>query len=168
VTAGETVTLWAYLYTPSGNKLGGPNSKAGVKIEWILGTVPPQVDIGDPNNTIFAGAATNTWLPLSIDYTMPTGSSAGPRLTCLIEKATAASGKVYFDSCEAVVLNRVNGSDYDGDDDEDLLDAAQFQLRFTGSTGPLPWNGLVFDYNDDGLINSADFAYFAPRMTGPQ
>ena len=60
-----------------------------------------------------------------------------------------------------------NGSDYDNDDDEDLIDAAQFQLHFTGAIGPLPWNGTVFDYNDDGLINSADFAHFAPRMTGP-
>ncbi len=174
VTAGETVTFWAYLYTPAGDKLGGPNSKAGVKIEWILGTVPPPVDIGDPNNTIFAGAATNTWLPLRIGYTMPAGSNAVPRYTCLIERGTAATGKVYFDSCEAVVLHHLdgsdyfNGSDYDNDDDEDLIDAAQFQLHFTGAAGPLPWNGTVFDYNDDGLINSADFAHFAPRMTGPQ
>jgi hypothetical protein len=173
VTAGETVTFWAYLYTRSDNKLGGINSKAGVKIEWILGTVPPPVDIGGSSNTVLAGAATNTWLPVSIDYTMPTGSNAMTRFTCLIDKSAATSGHAYFDSCEAVVLNHLdgsdyfNGSDYDNDDDEDLIDAAQFQLHFTGAIGPLPWNGTVFDYNDDGLINSADFAHFAPRMTGP-
>jgi len=167
VVENQTVTFRAYLYTPSSDRLGG-TGKAGVKIEWRFGNVPPWVDIGGPNNTIFAGAPTNQWLPLYIDYTMPPGSSAMTRFVCIVAKGTALTGKVYFDACEAVVLNRFDGSDYDGDDDEDLHDAAQFQLRYTGSGGPLPWNGMVFDSDDDGDIDLGDFTFFAPRMTGVQ
>jgi len=63
----------------------------------------------------------------------------------IIEKGTALSGRVYFDAGEAVVLNKFDGADADADDDEDLHDFAQMQIAYTGSGGPMKWNGIVFD-----------------------
>ena len=168
VTAGESLALQAYLYTPSTDRLTGPGT-AGVKVEWVLGTVPPLVDIGGPNNTIDAGAPMDQWLPLYIDHFMPPGSNAIPRFVNIIEKGNALTGKLYFDACETVVLNRFDGCDSDGDDDEDLLDFAQFQRCYSGAGGsPLKWNCIVFDWDDNQDIDWTDFGYFAPRMTGPQ
>jgi len=166
VTPGETLDVSAYLYTPSTAKLTGPGL-AGVKVEWVLGTVPPPVDIGPASNTINASAPKNTWIRLYIDYTMPAGTNATTRFVDIIEKGTALSGRVYFDACEAVVLNRFDGADADGDDDEDLHDFAQMQIAYTGSGGPMKWNGMVFDSTGDNDVDFADFQYFAPHMTGP-
>ena len=164
--AGMSVSVHAYLYTPGFDRLTGATAKAGVKVEWVLGSIPPPVDIGGANNTIDSTAPTNTWLPLSIDYTMPTGTNAVGQFTNLIEKGTATTGRAYFDACEAVVLNRFNGCDANADNAEDLIDYYGFHLVFGSS--PLKWGSLVFDSDDNGQINMTDFNYFAPRMTGPQ
>jgi len=99
---------------------------------------------------------------------MPADSSALGRFTCIIEKGTALSGTVYIDSCEAVVLNRYDGADVDGDDDEDMIDFAGFQRAYTGSgAGTLPFNGLTFDHDADQDVDLDDWAFFWPRITGP-
>jgi hypothetical protein len=170
VTPDESLLFHVYLYTSSSDPLTG-TGQAGIKVEWAIGGVPADIDIGDPNsssNTIGPNAPTDTWVPMTIDYTLPPGSNAIARFTNLIEKSSAISGRAYFDACEAVVLNRFDGCDADGDNDEDLRDFAQFQLAFTGPGGPLSWNGIVFDTDDDQDVDMADFNYFAPRMTGPQ
>ena len=64
------------------------------------------------------------------------------------------------------MLNKFNGSDADGDNAEDLLDFAQFQRAYNGS-GPLLWNGIVFDLNNDQHVHMTDYNLFAPWMTGP-
>lgn len=169
VAPGESLSIHAYVYTPGFDRLTGPG-KAGVKVEWAVGGIPEDVDIGVPgsSNTIGAGAAQDTWLPLTIDYTMPAGSSAIGRFTNIIEKGTAMTGSVYIDSCEAVVLNRFDGSDVDGDDDEDVHDFTWFQRCYTGAgAGALPWNGIVFDSDDDDDVDWTDWGFFEPRMNGP-
>ncbi len=166
VTPGETLFIRAYLYTPSSNPLTGTGA-AGVKVEWRYGNVPENIDIGGATNTIYASSPKNTWIPLYIDYTMPSGSNAIGRFVNIIEKGLATSGRVYFDACEAVILNKFNGADADADDDEDLLDFAQFQRAYSGSGGPQRWNGIVFDSDGDNDVDMVDFNYFAPRMTGP-
>jgi hypothetical protein len=167
VTPEESLYISAYLYTPDYEQLTG-TGRAGVKVEWAVGGVPEDVDIGGPNNTIDPGAPRDTWIPLTIDYTMPAGSSALTRFTNLIERGTAMTGTVYMDSCEAVVLNRFDGSDVDGDDDEDNHDIAWFQRCYTGAgAGGLPFNGIVFDSDDDEDIDWTDWGFFAPRITGP-
>ena len=57
------------------------------------------------------------------------------------------------------------GCDVDADNDESLVDFYWFQSVFGYS--PLKWNSIVFDSDDNGQINLADFNFFAPRMTGP-
>ena len=167
VTPGETLDLGAYLYTPSTDQLTG-TGYAGVKVEWSYGGVPADVDIGGPNNTIAAGAATNTWIPIYIDYTMPVGSSAVGRFVNIIERGTALSGTVYFDSCEAVLLNVYDGADVDADEDEDMIDFGWLQRTYTGAgAGSLPFNGIVFDSDGDDDIDITDWNYFRPRITGP-
>lgn len=168
VAPGEDLYLSANVYTPSYEPLTG-TGKAGVKVEWAVGGVPDDINIGGPDNTIDAGAPQDVWIPLFIDYTMPAGTSALARFTNLIEKGTALTGTAYIDACEAVVLNRFDGSDTDGDDDEDLHDFAWLQRCYTGAgAGALPFNGIVFDHDDDLDIDMDDFEYFTPRMTGPQ
>jgi len=168
---GEVLTATVMVRTPSFNPLDGGTTRAGIKIEWVAGSVPPPVDIGVPNgssNTIGPGAALNTWIPVSIDYTMPPGSNAIARYVCIIEKGTSATGNTYFDTCEAIVTNVFDGSDCDGDADEDLLDFYCLQQTFTGSgNGPPPWPGTVFDADGDNDVDFADFNFFAPRMLGP-
>ncbi len=167
VTPGETLNLSAWLLTPSFEPLTGPG-RAGLKVEWAIGGVPDDIDIGGATNTLDASAPTDTWLPIYIDYTMPAGSSALGRYTCIIEKGTALSGTVYIDSCEAVVLNRYDGADVDGDNDEDMIDFAWFQRTYTGAgAGALPFNGLTFDHDADQDVDLDDWGFFWPRITGP-
>lgn len=167
VIPGETLDIGAYLLTPSFEPLTG-TGKAGIKVEWAVGGIPPDVDIGGPNNTIDASAPTDTWIPLFIDYTMPAGASALGRYVNIIERGSALSGTVYLDSCEAVVLNGFDGSDVDGDDDADLVDFTWLQRTFTGpGAGGLPFNGITFDHDDDEDVDTEDYEYFEPRMTGP-
>lgn len=167
VTPEESLLISAYLYTPDYEQLTG-TGRAGIKIEWAVGGVPEDVDIGGADNTIDPGAPQDTWIPLTIDYTMPSGSSALTQFTNLIERGTAMTGTVYMDSCEAVVLNRFDGSDVDGDDDQDNHDIAWFQRCYTGAgAGGLPFNGIVFDSDDDEDIDWTDWEFFGPRITGP-
>lgn len=167
VVEGETVTARADFYTPSSDRLIGP-ALAGVKIEWAFGGVPADVDIelGAPN-TIDASAPEDEWVPVEIDYTMEEGTSAIARFTNIISVGNALSGKVYFDSCEAVVVNRFDGSDVDGDDDEDLRDFAELQRCFSGAGGGLEWNCIAVDSDDDEDVDLVDYDFFEPRLTGP-
>jgi hypothetical protein len=144
-------------------------ARAGVKIEWVAGTVPPPVDIGSGanGNTIDSSSPTDVWIPLEIDFTMPSGNAAVPRVVC-ISVAGAGSGEVYFDNVEAVITNRYDGADADGDDDEDLFDFAELQRCFNGDgAGELDWNCSVFDEDEDIDIDLVDFNYFQARLTGP-
>lgn len=169
VQPGEQLTISAYFYSDSDNPFNDPQSRAGVKVEWRAGNVPPQVDIGgQPFNTIYAGAPTDTWLPLYIDYTMPPGSAATARYTVIVARGEAESAQVYFDAAEAVVLNLFDGADVDGDVDQDLLDFYHMQRCFSGTGVPaLEWNSITFDADDDDEVDWADFQYLAPRFTGP-
>ncbi|MBU0617351.1 MAG: hypothetical protein KKI02_06525, partial [Planctomycetes bacterium] len=167
VTPEESLYISVYLYTPDYEQLTG-TGRAGVKVEWAVGGVPEDVDIGGADNTINPGAPQDVWIPLTIDYTMPSGSSALTRFTNLIERGTAMTGTVYMDSCEAVVLNRFDGSDVDGDDDQDNHDIAWFQRCYTDAdAGELPFNGIVFDADDDEDVDWTDWNFFGPRITGP-
>ncbi len=144
-------------------------AKAGVKIEWVAGSVPGVIDIGSSANghTIDSGSPTDTWIPLEIDFTMPSGNAALTRAVCLVSAGTG-TGEVFFDNLEAVITNRFDGADADGDDDEDLFDFGEFQRCFTGSgAGDLDWNCTVFDDDEDLDIDLVDFSYFHPRITGP-
>lgn len=164
VTPGETVTAHVYAYTRGSDPLLA--GSAGIKVEWRFGGVPDNIDIGPASRTVTASSAHDTWLPLYIDYTMPAGSNAIVQYTCLYGTYSQPTGRVYFDACEGVVLNKFNGSDADGDNDEDLLDFAQLQRAFNGSGGML-WNGIVFDSDNNQHVDMADYNYFAARMTGP-
>ncbi|GMU83370.1 MAG: hypothetical protein AMXMBFR47_32400 [Planctomycetota bacterium] len=170
-TPGELMTATVNIRTPSFNPITGGTTRAGIKIEWVAGSVPPPVDIGVPNgspNTIGPGAPTNTWIPLTIDFTMPPGANAIARYVCIIEKGTSTTGHIYFDSCESVVVNGFPGADVDGDADEDLIDAWRLQQTFTGpGAGPPSWPGTVFDWDDDGDVDFVDFGDFAVNMSGP-
>ncbi len=168
VTPGETLTISTLVYTPSFEKLTGQFANAGVKVEWAFGGVPTDVDIvlGQPN-TVDASMPQDTWVPITIDYTMPAGSSAQGRFVCILGKGTAMDGKLYFDAIETVVRNRYDGSDVDNDDDEDLLDFAELQRCFSGPGGGLDWNCSVFDNDEDSDIDLLDWDFFRPRMTGP-
>lgn len=170
VTAGEALNVSARFLTPSGaNQLAG-TGVAGVKIEWVNGSIPAAVDIGVANsspNTIGAGAATDTWIPMTIDYTMPAGTNAGLRFVELIEAGAGTAG-CYIDSAEAVVQNRYNGSDMDNNNKEDMRDFAGLQRAFAGTgVTPSAWPWLVFDSDADNDVDLTDSAYFYPRMTGP-
>jgi len=168
VTAGDTSMISCLLLPPPGHPITG-GVRAGGKVEWVMGAVPPPVDINTPgqNNTIHADAPQDTWLPLTIDYTMPAGSNAITRFVALMQKGSALTGRTYVDSCEAVVTNRFDGIDGNGDDAEDLADFAWMQTVYAGNAVATAWGSLTFDYNDDTLVNMTDFTYFAPRMTGP-
>jgi len=166
VTPGESLDIEVNILTPSFAQLTGGGT-AGVKVEWAVGGVPGNIDIGGATNTIDAGAPTDTWIPIYIDYTMPEGTSALVRFVNIISKGNALTGTVYFDSCEAVVLNAFDGSDIDGDDDEDTGDYAWLQRTFTGAGGGLVFNGMTFDADDDEDVDVADWNYFVPRFTGP-
>jgi hypothetical protein len=144
-------------------------ASAGVKIEWIAGSIPGVIDIGSSadGHTIDSSSLTDTWIPLEIDFTMPSGNAALVRAVCLVS-AGAGSGEVFFDNLEAVITNRFDGADADGDDDEDLFDFAEFQRCFNGDgAGDLDWNCTVFDDDEDIDIDLVDFSYFHPRITGP-
>jgi hypothetical protein len=175
VVPGDALSVRAYLYTPS----AGPEprllkeAKAGIKVEWAIGSVPTWVDICRPpstcSNSVPANSMTpDTWTPLTIDYTMAPGKNANAKFVNLIERGGAASGKVYFDACEGVMLNWFDGADADADDDEDLRDFAEFQRCFTGAvSGQMRWGCIVFDSNNDGDVDLADYVFFKDRLTGP-
>jgi hypothetical protein len=167
VTAGQTITLSARMYVDSADPL--VNASAGIKIEWRGGNRPGDIDIGDPTyNPVVVTSATptNTWVPIKIDYTMPAGTEAIAQFTNLMAFASGV-GEAFFDNCEFVVMNRFDGADSDGDDDQDLTDYAAFQRCYSGNGGGLGWPCTVFDHDEDGDVDLTDYAYFGPRMTGP-
>ncbi|MCP4594659.1 MAG: hypothetical protein GY842_28335 [bacterium] len=169
VTTGDTLTVSAYMRHTSANPLAG-TGRAGVKVEWVGGSLPPDIDItaGPSDNTITATSPKDTWIDLFIDFTMPADTQAIPRFVNLVAAGTTGTGVAYFDVCEAVVLNGFDGADADGDDDEDLADFAEFQRCYSGDgVTPLRWNCTVFDSDDDEDVDLTDYAYFQPRLTGP-
>lgn len=164
----EKLYVRAYLRQRADNKLLG-TARAGVKIEWIAGNIPGWVDIteGPSNNTIDATSPKDTWIPLEIDYTMQPGFAAKPKFV-LLTAAGAGSGYAYYDNCEAVYMSRFDGSDSDGDDDQDLFDFAGLQRCFNGDgAGELGFNCTVFDVDEDLDVDLIDFAAFEPQLTGP-
>ncbi len=168
VTPGEILNASVQMYMLSANKLVG-TAKAGIKVEWVGGTTPGQVDITEDasDNTITAASATDTWIPLEIDFTMPEGTQAHPRFVA-IGAAGNGTGEVYFDALELTVTNVFDGADANGDGTEDLLDFAVFQRCFNGDgAGDLGWNCTVFDVDEDLDVDLTDFTYFQPRLTGP-
>ncbi|MFH0982702.1 MAG: hypothetical protein V2A79_14350 [Planctomycetota bacterium] len=175
VVPGDALSVRAYLYIPSAwPEPGlGREAKAGIKVEWAIGSVPTWVDICRPpstcSNSVPAMSMTqDTWTPLTIDYTMAPGKNASAKFVNLIERGGAASGKVYFDACEGVMLNWFDGADADADDDEDLRDFAEFQRCFTGAvSGQMRWGCIVFDSDDDDDVDLADYVFFKDHMTGP-
>jgi len=171
VAPGETLNISVQARNPSAEPMLGGATKAGIKIEWFFGGIPDDVDIGVPNgspNTIGAGAATNTWIPLTIDYVMPPGTSARALFVNIIEKGNALTGRCYIDSCEAIVTNRFNGSDADGDFDQDLADFAAFQRCYSGSGGGIGVACSIFDDTTDGDVDFADWNVFRANWLGPQ
>ncbi|MCB9849993.1 MAG: hypothetical protein H6817_04740 [Phycisphaerales bacterium] len=166
VNEGDVLNAHVYMQMTSGSPLVG-TSKAGIKIEWIGGTVPGQVDItgSASDNTITSASPVNTWIPLKIEFEMPVNTEAHPRMVAIGASGTMGSGEVFFDNFEMVVLNRFDGADVDADDDEDLADYAAFQRCFPG--GSLGWNCTVFDQDDSLDIDLADFDFFVTKLTGP-
>jgi hypothetical protein len=171
VVPGETLTISANLWSKSSdpfNDEAGP--QAGVKVEWLLGTVPPIVDIGPvgSSNTIFATSPRDTWIPVSIDYTMPVGTSAIARFVNIIEKGNALTGRVYFDSCSAIVVNwaplclgdlNCDGTINFGDINPFVQFLSNFNAWQTAHDGCDPLNG---DINCDGTFGQASFGDINP------
>lgn len=178
VTAGQTFDLSAKFRSRSTGTppLGGPYTSAaafaGPKVEWVVGSVPtPNIDIAPNANPISATTniinsddPTDTWIPLTIDYTMPPSKAALLRAT-VINGFGTGMGKGYYDNFEMVLTNVFDGSDADADGDEDMADIAQLQNVF--STTELKFGGLVFDHVEDDDVDFDDVAFTLPRMTGP-
>lgn len=176
VTPGETLNLSGYFRQRSTLPFNTPGQTdpnefayAGIKIEWVAGSVPTWVDIvvGQPNTLTAANAPPGQWTPVTVDYTMAPGTAALARVTCINGNYSSTGVVTYFDNYEAVVLNRFDGADFDADNDQDLADVAELQWRFTGNNPGLPWGGIVFDQNDDQKLDSADWSYFGQYITGP-
>lgn len=181
VTAGQTLTISAYARQRSTSPYGVvpadmtlPTPQAGVKVEWSSGTTPrPDIDIA-PNdnpisgttNIIQAGSPVDTWVPLTIDYTLPPQTGANLRCT-VINGFGTADCDVYFDAFEAILKNQFNGADANNDGAEDMIDIARLQRVFAGNGGGLRFGGLVFDNDDDNDVDALDAAYVEDRMTGP-
>lgn len=179
VTPGQTITFranfrWNSLSNPPPS--ADPDILAGVKIEWIAGNVPsPQIDVvpnGNPisgtTNIVNSGTPRGQWVPVSIDYTMPVDSAAALRATIINAFGAGASNcNIYFDSFEMVFTNRFDGSDSDGDDDEDMVDIFRLQHTFTGAGGGMVFGGLVFDHDDDNDVDAPNADFTLDRMTGP-
>ncbi|MDX2197711.1 MAG: hypothetical protein SF069_01925 [Phycisphaerae bacterium] len=177
VVPGETLNISAFFRSRSTLTYASIDARAGVKVEWIAGAVPgPQIDIA-PNanpisgttNTLNASSPVNTWTPVTIDYTIPPNNAAKLRGT-IINGFGPAVCDVYFDSFEFVLTNVFDGSDADGDDDEDVIDIAGLQRAYRGAGGGRPFGGLVFDHDEDGDVDftsGQDAPFVLSRITGP-
>ncbi len=166
VKPGETLTISARCYSFSSDPFESPDSTAGVKVEWVGGVVPPDIDIGAGSNTATASAATDEWIDLTIDYTMPPGSAALTRFTLIASQGNSTDTTVYFDSCEALVTYAgggcsaacdVAGGDADVNDDclIDLSDLAVVLANFGAGPGATSADG---DTNGDGFVDLTDLA----------
>lgn len=166
VTQGESLEISAQFYSSSFEPFSGANSKAGVKVEWIIGGVPADIDIGTPGNgnTIGAGAPTNTWIPLTIDYTMPPNSSAIARFVLLTEKSTGLSGKVYFDDCSALVYGRCDPCDVDCNGTVNPFDIQPFVNLLSGAGSPC--SPCAADVDGNGTVNPFDITPFLNCLAG--
>ncbi|MBI5863163.1 MAG: hypothetical protein HZB38_01355 [Planctomycetes bacterium] len=173
VTAGDTITVSGYFKSLSTNPYNDPNAFAGVKIEWVVGSIPtPNIDvvpnanpISGTTNIVNSASPQDQWVPIYIDYTMPNNNAAKLRGT-LINAFGPGICDVYFDGFEMVLMNVFDGSDADGDDDEDMLDMAHLQQAYTGG-GAMIFGGLVFDRNEDGFVNTGDLDLILPHLVGP-
>jgi hypothetical protein len=151
-----------------------PDARAGVKVEWSAGSVPVfSVDVvpnanpqSGTTNIINSSTPTDQWTPVTIDYTMPPNNAAELRGT-VINAFGPGTCDVYFDAFEMVLTNVFDGSDADGDDDEDMQDIRHLQQVFRGSGGGRPFGGLVFDHDEDNDVDSSDLDQVLPQMTGP-
>jgi hypothetical protein len=174
VTPGDTLIVSAYFRQKSTLPLyADPNAQAGVKVEWGGGAVPPQVDIATNDNPVSATTniidatdPTDTWLPVTIDYTIPPQKAAQIRATVITGWNSTAS-HVYFDAFELVLANVFDGADVNADNYEDLTDLATMQQVYTGPGQALAYLGLVYDIDDSGALEFADASYVLTRMTGP-
>jgi hypothetical protein len=180
VAPGETLTFSAWFRARSDEvsppAWNDPEALAGVKIEWAAGSlpVPGQIDIA-PNawpqsasmNIVTSASPTDQWLPVSIDFTMPDNRAALCRATAILGFGVAGDFNTYFDSFEMVFTNVFNGSDSDGDDDEDMHDIALLQKTYTGSGGGMVFGGLVFDHDEDNDVDAPDADFTIDRVTGP-
>ncbi len=167
VTPGEMLTISSFVRSRTADPFNDPLAMAGVKVEWQAGNIPGQIDIGGPTNTVTASDPADTWNNVFIDFTMPPGSAAGSRFTVIAALSNALEANVFFDSCEAVVLNKFDGADLDGDDDQDMLDFARLQTCYSGPGGGLGWPCIVYDQDDDLDVDGPDANFFYPRITGP-
>ncbi len=174
VTPGETLTVSAYFRTRGSSPYNDPRALAGVKIEWSGGSWPtPNIDvvpnanpISGTTNIITAASPTDTWLPISIDYTIPPNKAARLRAT-VINAFGPGSCDVYFDAFEMVLTNVFDGSDVNADNAADLIDIATLQRVYTGPGAELKYLGLVYDHNENGALEPSDVSYTLQRMTGP-
>ncbi|MBK9119663.1 MAG: hypothetical protein IPM18_08695 [Phycisphaerales bacterium] len=170
VTPGETIDVSAqFLSAAVLGSFAHPDASAGVKVEWIAGLLPPQVDIFATNeNTLQASEnLTDVWVPLWIDYTMPAGTAATLRGTAIVGRYGAPDAEVFFDGFEMVIVPFFNGSDVNNDELQDMYDLYWLQQCFTGGAPIVAYNCIVFDHNDDGDVDAEDWQFFAPRFTGP-
>jgi hypothetical protein len=179
VPPGDTITFSAFFRTNSAISpppWNDPEAVAGVKIEWVAGSVPsPQIDVvpnanpvSGTTNIVNSASPRDQWIPVSIDYTMPDNTAASLRATLINAFGTGGINcDVFFDSYEVVFTNVFNGSDADGDNDEDLLDLAALQRTYTGAGGGMRFGGLVFDHDEDEDVDAPDATYTCERITGP-
>jgi hypothetical protein len=174
VAPGETLTISCNFRSRSTAPYNNPLAVAGVKVEWASGSIPePDIDVvpnGNPvsgtTNIINNQDPTNTWLPVTIDYTIPPQKAAKLRATAITAFGPADSD-VYFDAFEMVLANVFDGSDVNNDDAQDMIDIATLQQVYTGPGAPLEYLGLVYDHNENSQLEMTDVNYILPRMTGP-
>lgn len=179
VEPGESLDISGFFRQRSDEPYSDPNgdAAAGPKVQWDFGGLPPQVDIREGNgnpqsgvsNIIEAGAPTDEWVKVFIDYTLPENAAAALTGTVINGFASAGSvSKVYFDAVEFVLTNVFIGSDSDADGDQDMVDIALLQRVFTGPGGPNVYGGLVFDHDEDDDVDFVDVDNeILPNQTGP-
>lgn len=66
----DTITVGGYLYTPSGNPIGGTGTYGVIEVEFWNGTNLVTNAVCQP--VIDAGSAANTWIYSSVEQTLPT------------------------------------------------------------------------------------------------
>jgi hypothetical protein len=176
VVAGETLTFTGWFRQRGDDPYFDLEAQGGLKLEWRAGSRPtPDVDIrpnAQPqstlNNIITNATPTDTWVPLTIEYFMEPGQAAGLTGT-VISGFGPGVVDAYFDAFEMVFTNVFDGSDWDADNDADMVELALLQNVITGNGGGLLFGGLVFDHDDDEDVDTSDalFTFDNNRITGP-